>query len=46
MISENLSEEEHGTTSGKGGHIALNMRLLTFPFFFKLHDALAKARRA
>ncbi len=28
MIFENLSEEEHGTTSGKGGHIALNMRLL------------------
>jgi len=28
MIWENLSEEEHGTTSGKGGHIALNMRFL------------------
>lgn len=28
MIFENLSEEEHGTTSGKGGHIALNLRLL------------------
>lgn len=28
MIFENLSEEEHGTTSGKGGHIALNLRLI------------------
>jgi pyrroloquinoline quinone (PQQ) biosynthesis protein C len=28
MIFENLEEEEHGKTSGKGGHVSLNYRLL------------------